>query len=317
MAATRPLGRSGIEVGPLALGGNVFGWTADAKASHAVLDAFVETGLNLVDTADMYSIWAPGHKGGESETVLGEWLAKPGNRDKIVLATKVGMDMGPGGKGLGKAHILESVDNSLRRLQTDHIDLYQSHCDDADTPLEETLAAYAMLIQQGKVRAIGASNHTAERLAAALEVSRANNLPRYETLQPHYNLVERPLFEGPLQDLCVREGLGVIPYWSLASGFLTGKYRSEADAEGRARAGGVTKYLNDHGFSVLRALDALAAELHTTPARVALAWLMTRPSITAPIASATSVEQVRDITEAVHLDLPPDALALLEAASAA
>jgi aryl-alcohol dehydrogenase-like predicted oxidoreductase len=312
----RTLGDSGIRVQPLAFGGNVFGWTIDESTSFRLLDAFVAAGFNLIDTADVYSRWAPGNQGGESETIIGKWLKQTGNRDKIVLATKVGMEMGADAKGLSKAYIHRAVDASLKRLQTDHIDLYQSHKDDPDTPLEETLGAFAELIEQGKVRAIGASNYSAARLSESLNVSKANDLPSYQCLQPHYNLCERAGYEAELEPLCLKAGIGVIPYYSLASGFLTGKYRSEADLVKSARGQGVKKYLNDRGFRILAALDEVASRLSSTPARVALAWLIARPSITAPIASATSVEQLDDLIGATRLQLDANAIETLNAASA-
>lgn len=312
----RKLGNSGLEVGPLAFGGNVFGWTIDEATSHSLLDAFVASGLNLVDTADVYSRWAPANKGGESETILGRWFAKGGRRDKVVLATKVGLEMGPDAKGLSKAYILRAVEDSLRRLQTDRIDLYQAHTDDAATPLDETLGAFDQLLRQGKVRAIGASNYTAARLAEALDVSRRRGLPRYECLQPLYNLYEREALEADLGPLCRREGLGVIPYYSLASGFLTGKYRSQADLSKSARGGGIGKFLNDRGFRILDALDEVSKRQNSTPARVALAWLIARPEVTAPIASATSLGQLDDLIEATRLKLEPASVELLDRASA-
>jgi aryl-alcohol dehydrogenase-like predicted oxidoreductase len=298
------------------LGGNVFGWTVDESASFRILDAYVDAGLNFIDTADIYSTWVPGHTGGESETIIGNWLKASGKRGKIVLATKVGMQMGSGKKGLKKAYIVEEVEDSLRRLQTDHIDLYQSHQDDPETPLEETLGAFGQLIKDGKVRAIGASNYTADRLAEAFRVSRENGLPSYECLQPKYNLCERADYEAALEPLALREGIGVIPYYGLASGFLTGKYRSEADLSKSARGAGVKKYLNDKGFGILAALDEVAKAHGSTPGRVALAWLMARPSITAPIASATSVEQVRDLVAATELKLDAGWIEVLDRASA-
>jgi aryl-alcohol dehydrogenase-like predicted oxidoreductase len=313
---TRTLGNSGIRVSSLCLGGNVFGWTADETASFQVLDAFVDAGMNFIDTADVYSRWIPGHQGGESETVIGKWLQRRGRREDVVIATKVGMDMGPAGKGLSKVHILHAVEASLRRLQTDYIDLYQSHTDDADTPLEETLEAYAELVQAGKVKAIGASNYTAERLDHALRVSSEKHYPAYVCLQPQYNLCERAVYEAALEPYCRQHGIAVIPYFSLASGFLTGKYRSEADLGGKARGGMVKKYLNSKGMGILAALDQVAAEYRSTPAAVSLAWLMARPGITAPIASATSVEQLQDFIAATQLNLSDDAIGILNGASA-
>jgi len=313
---TRPLGTSTLKVSPLCLGGNVFGWSADEKTSFAILDALVAAGFNFVDTADVYVRWAPGHQGGESETIIGNWLKRTGTRSKVIIATKVGMEMGPDDKGLSKTYIFRAVERSLQRLQTDYIDLYQSHQDDQSTPLEETLDAYAQLIKQGKVRVIGASNYTAERLAAALEVSERHGLPRYESLQPHYNLCERARYEAALEPLCLEKKLGVIPYYSLASGFLTGKYRSEADLSKSPRGQGVKKYLNERGFHILAALDQVAQNLPATPGKVAIAWLMARPSITAPIASATSVEQLHDLIDAANLKLDTGSIELLNQATA-
>ncbi len=312
----RKLGRSGLSIAPLVFGGNVFGWSVDEATSFSLLDAFVDAGFDCLDTADVYSIWAKGHSGGESEAVIGRWLKKSRRRDDVVIATKVGMDMGTFGKGLSASHIRKSVDASLKRLQTDRIDLYQSHDDDAGTPFEETLETYARLIDDGKVRAIGASNHSAERLAAALAVADRDGLPRYETLQPHYNLVERPGYEQDLEAVCVAHGLGVIPYFGLARGFLSGKYRTEADlGKSVARGQGVKKYLNPQGMKVLDALDAVAARYGVRPATVALAWIIARPSITAPIASATSTAQLQDLLAAASLGLDAEAVAMLDAAS--
>lgn len=311
----RALGKSGINVAPWALGGNVFGWTVKAEDSEAILDAFVGEGFNLIDTADVYSRWAPGNSGGESETIIGRWLRRRGRRDDVVIATKVGMDMGPDRTGLSRRWIVQAVEDSLRRLQTDHIDLYQSHRDDPDTPQEETLAAYAELIRSGKVRAIGASNFSADRLESALRLHREKNLPAYQTLQPDYNLADRADYEGKLEPFCVKEGLGVITYFSLASGFLSGKYRSEADLQGRARASRVKQYLNPRGLKILAALDAVAAAHGARPAQIALAWLIARPSVTAPIASATSVEQVRELAAAARLRLKAEDIKALNAAS--
>jgi len=312
----RKLGNSGLEVGPLALGGNVFGWTVDEPASFQLLDAFVSSGFNLIDTADIYPRWVPGNQGGESEAIIGNWLQRSGKRHEVIVATKVGMEMGPDKKGLSKDYILRSADDSLRRLQTDYIDLYQSHQDDPETPLEETLEAFAQLIKQGKVRAIGASNYSAERLAEALSVSKRLGIPRYESLQPLYNLYDRAVYEDELEPLCVREGLGVLNFYSLAAGFLTGKYRSEADLSQSARGGTVKKYLNERGFRIIEALEQVAAQYGSTPAHVALAWLIARPSITAPIASATSLEQLNDLVEATQLELDQAAIELLNQASA-
>jgi aryl-alcohol dehydrogenase-like predicted oxidoreductase len=311
----RPLGRSGLMVPPLCFGGNVFGWTVDQAGGERLLDALMAQGLNFIDTADVYSRWAPGHTGGESETLIGHWLKARGGRDKVVIATKVGIDMGEGRKGLSARYIRAAVDDSLKRLQTDYIDLYQAHIDDTETPLEETLGAFGELIAAGKVRAIGASNYSAERLEQALALSAEHGLPRYESLQPHYNLYERGKFEGPTARACLEHGVGVIPYFSLAAGFLTGKYRSPADVQG-ARGGAVKDMLNPRGFAILAALDAVSAQLGARPAQVALAWLMAQPAVTAPIASATSEAQLQDLVAATTLSLPQDALAALDAASA-
>ncbi len=312
----RQLGRTGFEVAPLAFGGNVFGWTADEATSFRLLDAFVDAGGNLIDTANSYSRWAPGHVGGESETVIGRWIARRGRHDDVVIATKVGSDMGLGEKCLRRDYIIQAADESLRRLQVDAIDLYQSHWDDEKTPFEETLDAYARLIEQGKVRAIGASNLTPERLAQALATSAREGLPRYDTLQPLYNLYDRAAFEGPLQELCIREDIAVITYFSLAAGFLTGKYRSDVDYAKSARGPGMKKFMNDRGFRILDALDDVSARIGATPARVALAWLMARPGVTAAIASATSLEQFEETPAAMRLSLDADSVRRLDEASA-
>jgi aryl-alcohol dehydrogenase-like predicted oxidoreductase len=312
----RKLGNTGLEISPLVFGGNIFGWTVDQATSFNLLDVFVAAGFNSVDTADAYSKWVPGHTGGESEVILGEWMKRRGNRNKVIVATKVGMDMGNGRKGLSKSHILRSAEDSLRRLQTDYIDLYQSHFDDPDTSFEETLGAYAQLIKQGKVRSIGASNHKAERLKAAMETSRESGLPAYQTLQPNYSLIERTEYESNLEPVCVKEGLGVINYFPLAGGFLTGKYRSESDAAGKARGRNVTKYLNTRGFKILEGLDLVAKKYNASPARISLAWLLARPSITAPIVSATTLEQLNDLVTSVDLALDIDSIEFLNQASA-
>jgi len=312
----RKLGNSGIEVAPLAFGGNVFGWTVDEPTGFKLLDAFVDAGFNLIDTADVYPKWAPGCQGGESETLIGKWLARSGRRNEVIIATKVGSEMAPDRKGLAKDYILRSAEESLRRLRTDHIDLYQSHRDDPETPLEETLEAYQQLIREGKVRAIGASNYSAERLRQALEVSEKNGLPRYESLQPEYSLSERAGYEAELEPLCREKNLGVITYFSLASGFLTGKYRSEDDVAKSAREKYVKKYLNERGFRILEALGDVAKQLNSTSARVAIAWLIARPGVTAPIASATSLEQLNDLVEAARLKLDEAAMERLDQASA-
>jgi aryl-alcohol dehydrogenase-like predicted oxidoreductase len=313
---TRKLGGSGLEVSPICLGGNVFGWTADEPTSFAILDAFADAGFNFIDTADIYSRWVPGHKGGESETVLGNWFKRSGRRKKVILATKVGMELAPDKKGLTKTYILREVEASLERLQTDYIDLYQSHADDASTPLEETLGAYQQLIHQGKVRAIGTSNYSAARLAESFTIAKQHGLPRYECLQPHYNLYERAGYEKELEPLCLKEGIGGIPYFALASGFLTGKYRSENDLAKGPRGQMVKKYLDERGFRILAALDEVAAKLHSTPGTVAIAWLIARPGITAPIASATSVEQLRVLVDAANLQLDAVSIESLNEASA-
>jgi aryl-alcohol dehydrogenase-like predicted oxidoreductase len=311
----RQLGQSSLHVVPITFGGNVFGWTADEKTSFALLDAFVGGGFNFIDSADVYSRWHPGNKGGESETIIGNWLKARGNRDKVIIATKLGIEMAPGKKGLSRAYMMQAVEDSLRRLQTDYIDLYQSHRDDPDTPIEETLSAYAELIKQGKVREIGASNFSAERLGESLKLSREKGLPRYQSLQPQYSLVERAEFEGPLEDLCLAEKVGVIGFYSLASGFLTGKYRSRADTEGRARGGRVEKYLNDYGFGVLKALDEVAARYNAKPGQIAIAWLIARPSVTAPIASATNLEQLDELMKSVEIKLDAAAIQQIDEAS--
>jgi len=313
----RPLGRSALKVSPLCFGGNVFGWTADERTSFSLLDAWVDAGCNFIDTADVYSRWARGHSGGESETVIGRWLKQGGRRDKVVIATKVGSDMGQG-ISLAPARIREAVEESLRRLQIDCIDLYQAHRDDTATPLEQTLEAFAHLIKQGKVRAIGASNYSAARLAEALRVSKLHNLPRYETLQPQYNLYDRAGYESGLEPLIRAEGIGVIGYYSLASGFLSGKYRKAADAGKSAARGAsvIDRYLNPRGLRILQALDAVAADRGANPTQVALAWLIARPGIVAPIASATTTTQLGDLVAATRLALSATEIAALDAASA-
>jgi aryl-alcohol dehydrogenase-like predicted oxidoreductase len=312
----RKLGNSGIEIAPLIFGGNVLGWTADAATSFKLLDGFLAAGFDCIDTADVYSKWVPGHRGGESETIIGDWLKTRGNRGKVVIATKVGMEMPGIGQGLRRSYIMARVEDSLKRLQTDYIDLYQSHSDDKEAPLEETLGAYQRLIEQGKVRAIGASNYEAPRLAAALKTSAADKLPRYETLQPLYNLSDRAAFESALAPLCVRENVGVIPYYALAAGFLTGKYRSEADFSKSPRGARMASYLNDRGRRILTALDAVAARFNAKPGQVALAWLRDRPGVTAPIASATSMAQLEELTAGIRLRLDTAATAELDKASA-
>lgn len=306
----RKLGNSGLEIAPLVLGGNVFGWTADKPTSFAVLDAFLGAGFNAVDTADSYSRWAPGHQGGESEIVLGDWMKERGNRDRVVVITKVGSEM-PAGKGLKAAYIQSACEASLKRLKTDRIDLYFSHFPDKDTPIEETLEAHQKLIDAGKVRAVGGSNYDAAGLRQALDAS-GGPRARYSVLQPHYNLLVRDQYEGALEDLCVKENLGVISYFALASGFLTGKYRSEADLGKSARGGGMKKHFNTRGLAILAALDTVSKAHNATPAQVALAWLMARPSVTAPIASATSVAQLKELTPAAELRLTAEDLKALD-----
>jgi aryl-alcohol dehydrogenase-like predicted oxidoreductase len=311
----RQLGQSSLSVAPLAFGGNVFGWSADEKRSFELLDAFVDAGLNLIDTADVYSAWAPGNRGGESETIIGKWLKRSGKRDRVAIATKVAKWNEH--SGLSPMNINEAVEGSLKRLQIDYIDLYQAHEDDATVPLHETLGAFSRLIEQGKVRVIGASNYGADRFAEALSVSKEHNLARYESLQPEYNLVSRQGYEKELEPLVLKEGVGVINYFALASGFLSGKYRNEADlTKSSARSGSVKKYLNAQGFKVLATLDDIAAAHKATTAQIALAWLMARPGITAPIASATSVDQLQELIGAVNLKLSANDIAALDSASA-
>lgn len=310
----RRIGNSNLLVAPLAFGGNVFGWTINEKTSFELLDAFVASGFNFVDTADIYSRWASG-VGGESETIIGKWMKARGNRKDLVIATKVGMDMGDGRIGLSKKYILRSVEDSLSRLQTNYIDLYQSHKDDEVTPVEDTLQAYQQLIKEGKVRYIGASNFSAARLQQSLDAAHKYSLPRYECLQPHYNLYERKLFEGDLETICVTNKLGVIPYFSLASGFLSGKYRSANDSSKSVRGSSMSKYLNERGFKILKALDEVAVQHHATPASIALAWSMARPSVTAPIVSATSLAQLSEITSSVNISLSVEEITLLNKAS--
>lgn len=312
----RRLGQTDLSIAPLVLGGNVFGWTADEKTSFDLLDRFAGAGLNAIDTADAYSRWVPGNKGGESETIIGKWMKSRGNRDKIVVITKVGSDMGQGKKDLSAAHIERAVEASLKRLQTDVIDLYLSHWPDPTTPYEETLGAYQKLLAAGKVRHIGASNLDAGQLRAALDVASLRGLPRYSVLQPEYNLYDRSSFDGPLHDLCVAEDIGVITYFALAKGFLSGKYRSEADLGKSERGGGVKGYLNARGMRILAALDTVSARHSASQAEVALAWVMAQPGITAPIASATTLEQVDSLVRAASLKLAAEDVAALDKASA-
>ncbi len=315
----RKLGRTDLLVTPLCLGGNVFGWTADESSSFAVLDAYIDGGGNFIDTADSYSAWLPGHVGGESESILGHWMSTRKNRSRVIIATKVGSRMGtaPNAQGLSRRYIMEEVEASLKRLQTDYIDLYQAHRDDPNTPLDETMAAFDDLVRQGKVRYVGASNYTAERLQEALQVSTQHNYVRYESFQPPYSLVNRADYERDIEPLCVEQGLGVITYSSLASGFLSGKYRPDKDVPSSPRAKGIQeRYMNEEGFKILEQLDTVAAAHHATVSQVALAWIMARPSITAAIASATSVEQVRELLGAVELSLNEEDMASLDRVSA-
>ncbi|MCD2184132.1 aldo/keto reductase [Rhizobium sp. GN54] len=313
----RTLGRTGLSIAPLVFGGNVFGWTADEKTSFALLDAFTDAGFNAIDTADVYSSWVPGNKGGESETIIGNWLRQSGRaRDSVVLITKVGSDMGQGHRDLSRKWIMEAVEASLKRLKTDHIDLYLSHWPDDRTPYEETLEAHAALVKAGKVRAFGASNLDAAQLQASSAAADGAGLPRYAALQPEYNLYDRDGFEGPLAELCARENIGVITYFSLAHGFLSGKYRSVADTEGAARGGSVAGYLDAKGLRILAALDKVSAETGAKPAEIALAWLMAKPAVTAPIASATNLDQLKSLAKSASLTLSADHMAALDAAGA-
>ncbi|MES0211763.1 aldo/keto reductase [Mesorhizobium sp. M0028] len=312
----RRLGRTDLSIAPLVLGGNVFGWTADEKTSFDLLDRFVDAGLNAIDTADSYSRWIAGHQGGESETIIGKWMKSRGNRDRVVVITKVGSDMGQGKRDLSAAYIEKAIDASLKRLQVDTVDLCLSHWPDPATPYEETLGAYQKLLDKGKIRYAGASNLDAAQLRAALDVASLRGLPRYEVLQPEYNLYDRSFFDGPLRDLCVAEDIGVITYFSLAKGFLSGKYRSEADLGKSPRGGGVKGYLNARGMRILSALDAVSARHSAKPAEAALAWIMARAGVTAPIASATTLGQLDSLVRAASLQLSPDDIAELDKASA-
>jgi aryl-alcohol dehydrogenase-like predicted oxidoreductase len=311
----RQLGNSDLKVSKLMFGGNVFGWTADEAMSFKLLDAWVDAGFNFIDTADYYSRFSPGNVGGESETIIGKWLKLNGNRDKVIIATKVGMEMGPGKVGLSKPYIMRAVEDSLHRLGIDHIDLYQSHKDDLETPMDETLEAFGEVIKYGKVRYIGASNYSPERLKLALKLSKEHGYPKFQSLQPIYNLCDRTVYEGELENTCVENGLGVITFYSLAGGFLTGKYRTRESVDNSARKIRVEKYWNDRGFKILKALDDVAAYLNSTPSKVALAWAMTRPSITAPIVSATNLEQINDLFEAARLNLDKSSIEALNQAS--
>ncbi len=311
----RRLGSSDLDVAPLSFGGNIFGWTVDEKTSFGLLDSFISSGFNFIDTADVYSAWVPGNKGGESETIIGNWMKARNNRDKVIIATKVGSSFGKGQNNVSKKYILKAAEDSLKRLQTDYIDLYQTHRDVEETPVEETLEAYAQLVKEGKIRWIGASNFSPERLLASLEASKKLGYPAYQTLQPQYNLYDREDFEKGLEQICLDNNVGVISYYSLASGFLTGKYRSEADLGKSVRGGGIKKYLNERGFTILKALDEVSAQYNTTAASVAVAWLIARPSVTAPIASATTPEQMEALVNAAQLELSNDTIKLLNKAS--
>ena len=315
----RSLGNTGLQTGPLIFGGNVFGWTADEAMSFKLLDAFVDAGMNVIDTADVYSMWIPGNEGGESETIIGKWLKQSGKREQVVIITKVGVDINvkemPGRINLHSEYILDEVEQSLKRLQIDCIDIYMAHRDDETVPLEETLEAFDQLIKQGKVRSVGASNYEAGRLQQALVTSAVNGFARYETLQPCYNLYDREGFENGLQDLCVKEGIGAVTYFALACGFLTGKYRTGADLEGRPRAYRVREMMNERGMRILAALDSVSAEVNATPAQVSLAWILAQPGIAAPIASATTLEQLDELVGAANLKLPVEAVTRLNEAS--
>ncbi|MDW9415874.1 aldo/keto reductase [Sinorhizobium meliloti] len=312
----RRLGRTGLSIAPLVFGGNVFGWTADEKTSFSLLDAFFDAGFNAVDTADVYSSWAPGNRGGESEAIIGKWLKQSGrSRDSAVIVTKVGSELGPDRKGLSRRWIMQAVEDSLRRLQTDYIDLYLSHWPDPDTPYDETLAAYDTLLSQGKLRAIGASNLDAQQMRDALDVAAAKDLPRYDVLQPEYNLYDRASYDGPLRNLCIAEEIGVITYFSLARGFLSGKYRSHKDLEGSARGGGVEKYLDGRGMRILGVLDEIAEETGAKQAEIALAWIIAREGVTAPIASATNPDQLASLVRSAELALPEEAIRRLNEVS--
>lgn len=312
----RRLGRTGLSIAPLVFGGNVFGWTADEKTSFSLLDAFFDAGFNAVDTADVYSSWAPGNRGGESETIIGKWLKQSGrSRDSAVIVTKVGSEFGPDRKGLSRRWIMQAVEESLKRLQTDYIDLYLSHWPDPDIPYDETLAAYDTLLSQGKLRAIGASNLDAQQMRDALDVAAANGLPRYDVLQPEYNLYDRASYDGPLRNLCIAEEIGVITYFSLARGFLSGKYRSHKDLEGSARGGGVEKYLDGRGMRILGVLDEIAEETGAKQAEIALAWIIARDGVTAPIASATNADQLASLVRSAELTLPEEAIRRLNEVS--
>lgn len=312
----RKLGNTDLHIYPVAFGGNVFGWTLDEKKSFEILDGFTESGFNFIDTADVYSRWAPGNVGGESERIIGKWMKEKKNRHNIVLTTKVGSDMGDGKKGLKKQYILKAIEDSLQRLKTDYLDLYQTHFDDVETPVEETLEAYAQLQKDGKIRWIGTSNMSPERILASLQASAAKGLPRYETLQPHYNLYAREKYETQYESLAMENSLGVITYYSLESGFLTGKYRTKEDLGKSPRGGDMDKYFDERGLKILAALDEISNQYKATPAAVSLAWLIQRPSVTAPIVSATSKSQLGSIIQAPELNLDAEAIRFLDKASA-
>lgn len=315
MLKNKKLGASEIEIAPLVFGTNVFGWTTDDAMTFKLLDYFTEQGFNAIDTADVYSTWVSGHVGGESEIAIGKWLKQSGKRDQIVLATKVGAELAVDKKGLSKKYIISAAEASLKRLNTDYIDLYQSHYDDLETPIEETLEAYESLIKAGKVRIIGASNFTPDRLEASLKVSRDNNLPAYQTFQPEYNLYDRFDFEDNIRPITVDNNLSVISYFSLASGFLTGKYRSLDDIKGSKRGGFVEKYFTDRGLNILNALDEVTSKHHVSPGTIALTWVMQQPGITAPIASATNLNQLEDLIKATQITLDTEDISLLSTAS--
>lgn len=311
----KQLGSTDLSIYPIVLGGNVFGWTIDEQTSFQILDKFIAEEFTMIDTADSYSRWKPGNSGGESETIIGNWMKRRKNRHSVLIATKAGSDMGSGKKNLSKKYLLKAADDSLKRLQTDYLDLYQTHWDDDSTPVEETLDAYAELIKAGKVRWIGASNLSPERLRASLKASDTFHLPRYQTLQPHYNLAVRKIFEEEYEPICKENNLGVLTYYSLAAGFLTGKYRSEADLTKSPRGGGAKKYLNERGLKILTALDEVSQQYQTTPAAIAIAWLIANPVVSAPVASATSIEQLASILQSTHIELNNDSIALLNNAS--
>lgn len=312
----RQLGNTDLQVYPIAFGGNVFGWTLDEKKSFEILNGFTEAGFNFIDTADVYSRWKPGNSGGESEKIIGNWLKEKKNRHDIILTTKVGSDMGDGKKGLKKKYILQAVEDSLKRLKTDYLDLYQTHFDDESTPVLETLEAYDQLVKDGKIRWIGTSNMSPERIKESLETSAEKGFPSYETLQPHYNLYAREKYESEYETLALGHGLGVFTYFSLESGFLTGKYRTKEDLKKSPRGGDMDKYFDERGLKILDALDEIAKQENTTPASVALAWLIQRPSVTAPIVSATNLEQLKSIIQAPELNLDSDAIRFLTSQSA-